>query len=625
MDSRSRKAYRQKLGALSSANYSCRPLRFLLCLTVGVIVVAGVVLVAYHHDLTNRTITFAFPLLLPAAFFVGILWPVIEEIWDGLKVVRSGIERLLDTVTASFGKDEGGMTTAGPVQRRRRPAPPRSAHIEKPGKEVSGRLGKDAGDSVTTAGPVRQQEKPEPPSPAPAEKPGKGVSGTCGRDATAFGDFCKSASALIRHGRVSVRARDRFGNTALHYAAEKRLHKLVRMLVEAGSDIEAKNNRGMTPLMLAAGNGDWATAAILRFLGAACDMRAAIDTGNERIAREFARLDACLDGRDPKGRSPLALAVLTGMNDVVRLLCGKCDLNERDDEYLTPLMLAITSGNLVAADILLDAGASVHRSGFKGRTPFTLAWVRGHYQLAERLLSLGAKVNIADIAANGAIRHVEKLLAMGVDPCARGVDGHSAIVEAALRGDVKTLINIAYAVQDTCPERSAPRIILANGRLHSSLSPTVVDHFGFKLWFRQGKLHRNGGPAYEPPDGPCEYYLNGVKVPPHIACLDASEIDPREIYNFTDVDVRREIVRKIGVKRIVDKLFTEVELIDDNEDLTYELINVPLGIDVFGVYLGMKNPSTGEWHYEGVPYGTPTVRDALMWRNKTHEKPIVLT
>jgi ankyrin repeat protein len=48
-----------------------------------------------------------------------------------------------------------------------------------------------------------------------------------------------------------INGADRYGNTALHIAAQKRFESVIRLLVEKGAHIEAKNQLGETPLTLA--------------------------------------------------------------------------------------------------------------------------------------------------------------------------------------------------------------------------------------------------------------------------------------------------------------------------------------------------------------------------------------
>ena len=66
------------------------------------------------------------------------------------------------------------------------------------------------------------------------------------------------------------------GNTALHGAAHIRQDPLIQLLADKGADVNAKNARGLTPLMVAEGSGHsdnpglvgGPTAILLKKLGA---------------------------------------------------------------------------------------------------------------------------------------------------------------------------------------------------------------------------------------------------------------------------------------------------------------------------------------------------------------------
>lgn len=124
-----------------------------------------------------------------------------------------------------------------------------------------------------------------------------------------------------------------------------------------------------------------------------------------------------------------------------------------------------------------------------------------------------------------------------------------------------------------------------------------------------GQVHRANGPAIElPEDG--RYYLNGVSVTKHLVMTPAEKLDPKMIFQEQNAEVRREIVRKIGMERIILKCGAKV--LDKMDD--YELLEFDIGDGRKRPYLKMRNPSIATWHIEGVPVGTKTVREALHFR-----------
>ncbi|MFZ3064220.1 MAG: DUF6745 domain-containing protein [Nitrospirota bacterium] len=145
---------------------------------------------------------------------------------------------------------------------------------------------------------------------------------------------------------------------------------------------------------------------------------------------------------------------------------------------------------------------------------------------------------------------------------------------------------------------------------------------------KNGVLHNEAGMAIKYRDGWGVYYLNGVRVTKEIVETSADKLNPEIVLKETNAEVRREIVRKIGVERLEKKLKPLV--LDKWGD--YELHDYSHlfpNMRCKPVYLKMKNPSIGVWHYEGVnieEMEAPTCQAALKWRLKGKDfKPIRIT
>lgn len=136
-----------------------------------------------------------------------------------------------------------------------------------------------------------------------------------------------------------------------------------------------------------------------------------------------------------------------------------------------------------------------------------------------------------------------------------------------------------------------------------------------------GDLHNEKGLAIEWADGYGEFALNGVWVDEKLVLTPAEKLDAGMVLKEQNAEVRREIVRKIGIERVMQKLGAEV--IDKDGD--YELVLLDLKDGRKREYLRMKNPSIGVTHVEGVKPGIKTVRQALAWRNGIDTAPAVLT
>uniref|UniRef100_A0A6M3JMH1 DUF6745 domain-containing protein n=1 Tax=viral metagenome TaxID=1070528 RepID=A0A6M3JMH1_9ZZZZ len=118
-----------------------------------------------------------------------------------------------------------------------------------------------------------------------------------------------------------------------------------------------------------------------------------------------------------------------------------------------------------------------------------------------------------------------------------------------------------------------------------------------------------------------EYYLYGVEVPIEYITKKAEEIPVHWIVQEENAERRHALVRKIGIERVLKELHATI--IDTQN--TYQLVNLDLGDDQQRPYLKMLNPSTEEWHIEGVPPHVCSVNEALAWRNQSEEKPSMLT
>jgi uncharacterized protein len=118
------------------------------------------------------------------------------------------------------------------------------------------------------------------------------------------GDF-PAASAALRQG-ASKDATTEFGFTALHVAATAGHLQIVRLLIDAGADVDRRDRHGISPLLQAVG---WPNI-----------MEALLDAG------------ADVDTATIQGVTPLMSAAAFGEMASVRLLLARgADPNRRDD------------------------------------------------------------------------------------------------------------------------------------------------------------------------------------------------------------------------------------------------------------------------------------------------------
>ncbi len=128
-----------------------------------------------------------------------------------------------------------------------------------------------------------------------------------------------------------------------------------------------------------------------------------------------------------------------------------------------------------------------------------------------------------------------------------------------------------------------------------------------------GMLHKDEGAAVEYPDGWCIYALNGIRMLPEQVLTPAEKMLPEDVLREQNVDRRRELIRKVGIERMLAKLsYKSLEKRD-----CYELLSIQLSDELTDArYLRMVNPSVGTFHLEGVDPSCKTITESLNWRNK---------
>ncbi len=150
----------------------------------------------------------------------------------------------------------------------------------------------------------------------------------------------------------------------------------------------------------------------------------------------------------------------------------------------------------------------------------------------------------------------------------------------------------------------------------------IVSDRPVELHIQNGVLHKDGGPAIRYSDNSfIVWYLNGVAVSKEVAETKVEDLDSHILLEEPNAEVRREIVRKVGIEKVCIDL--DAKVIDRQGD--YELLILNLGDDRKRPYLKMKNPSIGVYHIEGVHPDCTTVESALNFRNGTNEVPTILT
>jgi ankyrin repeat protein len=136
--------------------------------------------------------------------------------------------------------------------------------------------------------------------------------------------YCSDAEGLrdlLGKQPELARVRQVGSSTMLHEAATHGAVQVLKVLVQAGVDLDAKNDRGQTALDRAVIHNQIDAATYLIDSGAACDILTAVKCGAaQKVARMIDSDASLLQTRDVDGRSLLQAAMMLGQKEVVRLL-----------------------------------------------------------------------------------------------------------------------------------------------------------------------------------------------------------------------------------------------------------------------------------------------------------------
>lgn len=169
--------------------------------------------------------------------------------------------------------------------------------------------------------------------------------------------------------RLSIeKSSDVFGNTPLHQAVYNGQSEIVRTLLAAsGEMLNAPNDNGETPLMIACMKANLMTATLLIEAGADVDkallngtapLHFAAQSGNKFIGRALLEAKASINVQNENGETPLIMAAQTGNNEFVSLLCEyHADVNLADNLQHTALHYASERGYNEIVEMLLVEGA----------------------------------------------------------------------------------------------------------------------------------------------------------------------------------------------------------------------------------------------------------------------------
>jgi len=232
-------------------------------------------------------------------------------------------------------------------------------------------------------------------------------------DAVKTGDLAGVRRLLDARPEL-VKATNERGFTPLHIAALEGRSEVAALLLEKGAELEAKNPTGFTPLFLAVLGKRPETVKFLLERGAdpnaptrfqTTPLFTAAESGNVEIILLLVERGADVSYSSPFFGSALHRAAYMDFPEAAKaLLNAGADLKVRDQRGQTPLHQAAQLGRVTISRLLVERGADIDALDRGGRSPLHWAILAGtdrsgannSSELGFLLVGSGAMVDAAD-------------------------------------------------------------------------------------------------------------------------------------------------------------------------------------------------------------------------------------
>ena len=293
-------------------------------------------------------------------------------------------------------------------------------------------------------------------------------------------------ATLIAADAEAVKMRDTAGSTLLHHAAGFGTIETMKLLLDAGAEVNAANRRRSMPLHWAL--HDEAKVRLLLSHGAAVNAKQvdgrtplymAASMGNAgSLVKLLLQTGANPSLATANGMTPLMAAAVRGdVEALTGLVDQKADVNTKNGAGETALMFAATNGSPAAVGFLLDHGADATIRSKRSETALGNAATAGVEDTVRVLLGHGADVNTRNIrgysplmlaAASDAIPTgaVKLLLAAGADRSYVGDYDEKAIDFAVKHGDTEIARLLGAS-----PAKAAPQTLMS---AHTSFDAAAI-------------------------------------------------------------------------------------------------------------------------------------------------------
>ncbi|KAF5281785.1 hypothetical protein FQR65_LT14532 [Abscondita terminalis] len=216
--------------------------------------------------------------------------------------------------------------------------------------------------------------------------------------AVRFGN-CTLVKLLLSFGADSNVHDSIDGNTCLHWAVALNRDDYVQVLVEYGADVNSKNNNGETPLVYARRFGRNNHERIMTDTGRDFTILCqAVKKGSIYTVRKLLKDDFDIDKKNDDGETLLMIALRNGEVGVADYLIARgASLNLRNNRGVSSLHYAASTGDIINVRRHLDSGVDVDITDNRGDTPFIIACYSRNRHVVELLLSMNARLELSPL------------------------------------------------------------------------------------------------------------------------------------------------------------------------------------------------------------------------------------
>lgn len=216
--------------------------------------------------------------------------------------------------------------------------------------------------------------------------------GTTALHWAAHNDNADLVERLLAAGADANAAND-YGATPLSQAAIAGSALVVKRLAEGGANVNAPGKDGQTPLMIVARGGSVDAARALIEHGADVNTKEAWRGQTALIWAAAQKQPAMVQLLLENGAEPDARSETPNWQ---RQVSGEKRRLFRPFGGLTALLYAAREGCLECARALVQGGADIDLTGYRGITPVMMALDNFHFDLAAYLVDAGASMNVWD-------------------------------------------------------------------------------------------------------------------------------------------------------------------------------------------------------------------------------------